>query len=96
VSFTALSSQLTTDGKAAFRALVRRTGKQAITVRCYGYVQAGPGKKASLSTARARAVAAYLRRLGVQGAYVVKGSSRTVRSARQANRVTVMITFRAR
>jgi len=95
VSFTALSSQLTSQGKAALRALVRKTGKQAIAVRCYGYVQAGAGKKAALSTARAKAVAAYLRELGVRGAYVVKGNSRTVKSAARANRVNVMITFRA-
>lgn len=96
VSFAALGSQLTAEGKAALRALVRSTGRQAITVRCYGYVQEGSGKKAALSTARAKAVAAYLRKLGVRGAYVVKGNRRTVKSAARANRVNVMITFRAR
>lgn len=96
VPFTALSSQLNSQGKAALRALVRKTGKQAIMVRCYGYVQAGPGKKVALSTARAKAVATYLRKLGVKGAYVVKGNSRTVKGAARANRVNVMITFRSR
>ena len=96
MSFTALSPQLTAEGKAALRALVRKTGKQAIAVRCYGYVQAGSGKKAALSTARAKGVAAYLRKLGVKGAYVVKGNTKTVKSAARANRVNVMITFRAR
>ena len=47
----------------------------------------------SLSTARARNVAAYLRSLGLRGDYVVRGDGRDATSDGTARRVAVIVTF---
>ncbi len=95
VYFDSLSPDLTPAGKAALRALVKKTGKQASTVRCVGYVQptGGTGNDDSLSRARAGNVAAYLRSLGLKGAYVVAGDGRDKTSGGKARRVDVTITY---
>ena len=95
IRFAASSPVLTAQGKEALRALVKKTGKAPITVASLGYVQkSGSGANdQALSTARARAVGAYLRSLGVTGNYTVRGDG--VGGPGAANRkVDVTVTYR--
>lgn len=75
VYFASLSSVLDEAGKTKLRALVRKSGLKASKVQVVGYVQQG-GSSANdkaLSLDRAKAVARYLRSLGLRGAYAVNG-----------------------
>ena len=95
VRFAENSSSLSAEGKAVLRALVKKTGKTPITVASLGYVQksGSSANDQALSTARARAVGAYLRSLGVTGRYSVRGDG--VGGPGAANRkVVVTITYR--
>lgn len=95
VYFAPLSASLTQAGKSTLASLVKKTGKQATTVRCVGYVQPSNvmDNDQSLSTARARNVASYLRSLGLRGDYVVRGDGRDATSGGTARRVAVIVTF---
>lgn len=97
VLFARNSAELTWQGKAKLRALVKRTGKDAVRVTSVGFVQRSDSSNndQTLSTARARAVSAYLRELGVRGAYVVRGNG--VGGPTAADRkVEVTVTYQAR
>ncbi len=98
VYFDSLSPTLTAKGKAALRALVRQTGKRAITIRCIGYVQPTTltGNDLPLSTQRAMNVAAYLRTLGARGTYEVRGDGRGGHSGGKSRRVDVSISYSQR
>lgn len=95
VYFPALSASLTPQAKSTLRALVERTGRSALAVSCTGFVQPSTvtANDRQLSDERARAVAAYLRVLGVTGAYVAHGNGRDGTMGPQARRVDVSISY---
>ena len=95
VLFAQSSPTLTKAGKARLRALVKQTGRDVVKVVSVGYVQKSgtASNDQSLSTARARAVGAYLRSLGLKGTYTVRGDG--VGGPRPADRkVVVTVTYR--
>lgn len=75
VRFEPYRTQLTDEAKATLRALVGRSGTNAVTIRSVGFVQPtiATWNDDTLSLARARAVAQYLRDLGLAGRYVTRG-----------------------
>ena len=95
VLFAANSPVLTAQGKAALRALVKKTGRDAVKVASVGFVQkaGSSSNNQSLSTARAKAVGAYLRGLGVKGAYTVRGDGVGGPGAKD-RKVVVTVTYR--
>lgn len=95
VLFAADSAALTEQGKAALRALVQKTGKDAVKVASVGFVQksGSSSNNQSLSTTRAKAVGAYLRGLGVKGAYSVRGDGVGGPAAKD-RKVVVTVTYR--
>lgn len=99
VFFGVLSPELDARAKASLRSVAAkvRSGDGAVRSVVVGYVQptGGSANDGALSAARARAVAAYLRTLGVKGVYVVRGDGRASESGAQARRVNVAITYRA-
>jgi len=62
-----------------------------------GYVQptSTAANDTTLSTARAQAVAAYLRSLGVKGVYLVRGDGKAKETGSTARRVEVTISYQA-
>ena len=97
VYFAPLSAQL--DGESMdllARAALLVPGSAAdVTVRSTGFVQpsALTGNDATLSTERARAVAAALRRERVKGDYSVSGQGRAEQNGPRARRADVVISF---
>lgn len=76
VFFDPYSAELSSSAKQALRALVRRSADShlsAVTVRGYVRPTAVTSNDASLSRARAQAVARYLRRLGIEVTIDAKG-----------------------
>ena len=94
VRFAAGSAVLTTQGKAALRALVKQTGRDAVTVASVGFVQKSgtSGNDQALSTARAKAVGSYLRSLGLKGSYTLRGDGAGGSKAKD-RRVVVTVTY---
>ena len=95
VLFAASSAALTAEGKATLRNLVRKTGDDAVTVVSVGFVQksGSSSNDQSLSTARAKAVGAFLRGQGVKGAYTVRGDGVGGPGAKD-RKVVVTVTYR--
>ncbi|MBU6245033.1 MAG: OmpA family protein [Actinomycetales bacterium] len=95
VYFDALSPLLDDAAKATLRKVARKARAGSIRSVVVGYVQPtdATANDVALSTARARAVAAYLRSRGVTGAYVVRGDGRAAESGVRARRVNLSITF---
>lgn len=95
VYFASMSPTLTDTGKATLKKVVRKTGKDVVKVVSIGFVQptSSTGNDQSLSTARAKNVAAYLKSLGVKGQYVVRGDGRAKQTGATARRVEVTITY---
>jgi outer membrane protein OmpA-like peptidoglycan-associated protein len=97
VYFAPLSAHL--DGKSrdvlAKAALLVPGSAADVTVRSTGFVQpsALTGNDESLSTERARAVAAALKRERVKGTYFVSGQGRAEQSGPRARRADVVISF---
>ena len=75
VLFPKASAMLAPAEKADLRLLARTIGSSAVSVEAWGYVQKSdsPANDKSLSKSRARAVASFLRLLGVRGKYTVRG-----------------------
>lgn len=75
VLFPSGSAMLTGKAKTELRRLVKRTGTFALRVQSIGYVQrwGSSSNDAALSAARAKAVSAYLRSLGLRGDFAVRG-----------------------
>jgi outer membrane protein OmpA-like peptidoglycan-associated protein len=98
VYFDALSPVLTAEGKSELKALVKKTGKNVVSVRSVGFVQRSGSSvnDQSLSEHRARAVAAYLKSLGVKGAFTVRGDGVAKEPGAIARRVEVGITYRSK
>jgi hypothetical protein len=96
VFFEVLSSVVTDGGMATLRALVKSTGKAGVSNVMVGFVQ---GTKVTtndltLSTQRAKSVAAYLRFLGLKGAYVIRGDGVAKQPGAAARRVNVVIEYK--
>ena len=95
VLFAPMSAHLTASGKSHLKALVKKTGTNASAIASVGYVQksGASSNDQSLSTARAKNVASYLRSLGLKGAYTVRGDG--VGGPTSADRrVVVTVTYR--
>lgn len=96
VFFKAMSAKLTKKAKAELRRLADDVGSGDVSSVVLGYVQqAGSNaNNKSLSTARAKAVARYLRGLGLYGDYVIQGRGINERhrgpSGRRVNVAVVM------
>jgi len=84
------------EGKAKLNALVKRAKRNGMRTVAIGFVQETPSTSndQSLSTQRARNVAAYLRSRGLSGAYVVRGDGIAGPGA-TARRVNVTVTYQA-
>jgi outer membrane protein OmpA-like peptidoglycan-associated protein len=96
VFFEPLSSQINAAGQTTLKALVKRTGKAGIRSIVVGFVQGTTvtANDQALSTERARAVASYLRSLGLKGAYTVRGDGVAEQSGASARRVAVTVSYR--
>ena len=93
--FAALSATLSPAAKASLTKLVAATGRTAVRTEVVGYVQ---GTKVTtndkdLSARRARAVAAYLKGLGLKSVYVVRGNGVAKDTGPGARRVGVAVTY---
>ena len=96
VFFAPLSPALSAQGKATLDALVKKTGTNGVRTVVVGFVQpvGTAANDMSLSVARAKTVAAYLKSLGLRGAYSVKGNGRATETGAEARRVEVAVTYR--
>lgn len=98
VYFEVLSPVLDAQAKATLRTIARKatSGPGAVRSVVVGYVQPtnASGNDQSLSSARAKAVATYLRSLGVKGVYVVRGDGKAEEAGATARRVNIAITYR--
>lgn len=99
VYFAPASAQLDADASEILTtaAMLIPQSATGITIRSVGFVppHAFWDKDFSLSTKRARVVAAALRRLGVRGAVSVSGRGRAAQSGPEARRAEVVISFTA-
>lgn len=95
VFFAPLSAKVSESGEKALQRAVKRSGKNADLTVVVGFVQpVGPkDNDLSLSSARAKNVAAYLKTLGLKGKYQVRGDGRAKETGSEARRVEVRITF---
>ena len=84
-------------GSATLAAAAKLVPKSAtqVKVRAVGYVQpsAFHGNDISLSTKRARVVAAALRDEGIEGTYSISGRGPAARRGAEARRVDITISF---
>ncbi|MCX6414037.1 MAG: OmpA family protein [Actinobacteria bacterium] len=96
VLFAALSSQLDASAQARLRLLAAKVKRGAVKSVVVGYVQptASATNDLILSTARARAVAAYLKSQGVAGVFVVSGAGQAKEAGAAGRRVEVVVTYR--
>lgn len=94
VSFAPLSPVISAAGKKQLNALARKATKHGVRTVVVGFVQrtSSTGNDRSLSTLRARNVAAYLRGRGLTGAYVIRGDG-VAGSGDAARRVNVTVTY---
>jgi len=95
VYFESLSSVLTDEGMSTLKALVKKTGKKGVRTVSIGYVQGTTitSNDEALSTQRAKNVAAYLKKLGLKGRFVVRGDGIAKESGALARRVNVTVTY---
>ena len=95
VFFEPGSSRITAQGMAVLRGLVKATGLDATMTRIVGFVRAtaASANDRSLAMARARAVKAYLRTLGLRGPIEVRGDGATAQDGPVARRATATIYF---
>jgi uncharacterized repeat protein (TIGR02543 family) len=96
VQFASGSAKLTRSGQSQLRNLVSRTGKSgAMSVVGFARGQKLTASAKALSDARARAVASYLRGLGLKGSYTVRGVWVVGGSVSTGQRVTVIVSYPA-
>ncbi|MBU6245107.1 MAG: OmpA family protein, partial [Actinomycetales bacterium] len=88
------SPTLSAQGRKQLNALARKAKRHGVRTVAVGFVQqtSSTSNDQSLSTQRARNVAAYLRSRGVTGAYVIRGD-RVAGSGDAARRVNVTVTY---
>lgn len=96
VFFTAYSAALTTSAKKALRALAQGRARATTKIVSIGYVQPNntTANDKSLSTQRAKAVAAYLRTLGVKGTITTRGDGIANQTGPAGRKAIVTLTFR--
>ena len=94
VFFDPMSPVISPEGKAKLDVLVKRATRNGVRTVAIGFVQETPttSNDESLSTQRARNVAAYLRSRGLAGAYVVRGDGIAGPGA-TARRVNVTVSY---
>ena len=96
VQFARGSAILSRSGRAHLAALVRRTGKSgAMSVVGFARGQKLTAGAKALSDARARAVASFLRTLGLKGTYAVRGVWVVGGPVSTGERVTVVVSYPA-
>jgi hypothetical protein len=96
VQFAPGSASLTRSGQSQLRRLVSRTGKAgAMSVVGFARGQKLTASAKALSDARARAVASYLRSLGLKGNYSVRGVWVVGGPVSAGDRVTVVVLYPA-
>ena len=99
VRFAPLSAHLDAESIQILAAAAKLVPKSAtqVKVRAVGYVQpsAFHGNDISLSTKRARVVAAALRDEGIEGTYSISGRGPAARRGAEARRVDITISFTA-
>jgi len=95
LTFKALSTELTAVAKAQLRALVKGRKGTAIRSLAVGYVQptSFTGNDQTLSTARANAVKAYLRSLGLKGPVTARGDGLSKETGAAGRKVIVSIRY---
>ena len=95
VYFESLSSVLTEEGMSTLKTLVKKTGKKGVRTVSIGYVQGTTitSNDEALSTQRAKNVAAYLKKLGLKGRFVVRGDGIAKESGPTARRVNISVTY---
>jgi len=95
VYFESLSSVLTDEGMSTLKALVKKTGKKGVRTVSIGYVQGTTitANDEALSTQRAKNVAAYLKKLGLKGRFVVRGDGIAKEAGPTARRVNVSVNY---
>lgn len=96
VFFNPLSHKLSREGKARLDELVLRSDGRNVRVKIAGFVQASAdtSNDKTLSKARARAVAHYLRENGLDGEYVVSGQGvRNNTTPARARAAKVVVSF---
>ena len=97
VRFAPMSAELDAEAMQTLAAAAKLVPESAtqVTVSAVGYVQpsAFHGNDISLSTKRARVVAAALRNKGIGGASTVSGRGRAEQRGAEARRVDIVITY---
>ena len=95
VYFESLSSVLTEEGMTTLKTLVKKTGKKGVRTVSIGYVQGTTitSNDEALSTQRAKNVAAYLKKLGLKGRFVVRGDGIAKESGPTARRVNISVSY---
>ena len=98
VTFDSLDPTLDAAARKVLKKLLRKTGKLGIRNVVLGFVQPTSisGNDASLSTERARNVAAFLKSRGLKGTYVVRGEGKAPERTAIARRVVVTVTYEVR
>lgn len=98
VFFAPMSAKITAEGMAVLRRLVKATGTDASMTRVVGFVRATgvSDNDGSLSAARAAAVKAALRSLGLRGPIDDRGDGASVQDGPAARRATITIAYRRR
>ena len=98
VYFAPMSAKITAQGMASLRRLVAAAGADAAVTRVVGFVLAtgSNDNDGSLSAARAAAVKAALRSLGLRGPIDDRGDGAAVQDGPAARRATVTIAYRRR
>lgn len=96
VTFAAMSSVLDASAKKSLRALAQGRAKSTIRIVSVGYVQPSDttSNDKTLSTARAKAVASYLKSIGVKGVVVTRGDGVAKETGAAGRKAVVTITYR--
>lgn len=97
VTFDPLDASLDAKDRKVLTALARKAGRLGVRSVVLGFVQPTSVRSndLSLSTQRAKNVAAFLRARGLKGAYVISGKGRATEKTAIARRVVVTVTYEA-
>ena len=96
VHFAAMSSTLDASARKSLRALAAGRGNSTTRIVSIGYVQPSDttANDKTLSTARAKAVASYLKSIGVKGVVVTRGDGVAKETGAAGRKAVVTITYR--
>jgi outer membrane protein OmpA-like peptidoglycan-associated protein len=97
VTFDPLDASLDAEDRKVLKAIVRKAGQLGVRSIVLGFVQptSVTSNDLSLSTQRAKNVAAFLRARGLKGTYVISGKGRAVERTAIARRVVVTVSYEA-